>query len=65
MNRNLFAIKGYATGEDVVFLKGDAVEVLGTEEGSVDLIGVEGWCIGTEMTFTPKIIAECFSSIKE
>jgi hypothetical protein len=64
MNRKLFAIKGYATNENVVFLKGDVVEVLGTEEGSVDLIGIDGWCVGTEMTFLTKMIAEYFSSVE-
>ena len=65
MNKNLFAIKGYSTNENVVFLKGDVVEILGIEEGNVDLIGVAGWCNGIEMNFSPKIIAECFSSVKE
>jgi len=65
MNRKLCAVKGYATNENVVFLQGDVVEVLGVEEGFVELIGVDGWCVGTEMTFTPKIVAECFCSIKE
>jgi len=63
MNQNLFAIKGFATNENVVFLQGDIVEVLGTEEGSVDIIGVQGWCQGIEITLSPKIIAEHFSSI--
>ena len=65
ISKELFAIKGYATAENVVFLKGDVVEVLGVEEGNVELIGVAGWCKGIEMNFTPKIIAEHFSSIKE
>lgn len=65
INKALFAIKGYATDENVVFLKGDVVEVLGTEEGLVDLIGVSGWCKGIEITLIPKIIAEHFSTVKE
>jgi hypothetical protein len=56
----LKAIKGYATEENVVFLTGDKVEVLGVEEGWIDLIGIDGWCNGIEMSFTPKIVAECF-----
>jgi hypothetical protein len=56
----LKAIKGYASEENVVFLTGDKVKVLGTEEGLVDLIGVDGWCNGIEMNFSPKIVAECF-----
>jgi len=62
--KNLIAIKGYATEEDVVFLQGDIVEVVGTEEGWVDLIGINGWCDGVEMNFTPKVIAECFASVE-
>jgi hypothetical protein len=56
----LKAIKGYATEENVVFLTGDKVEVLGNEEGLVDLIGIDGWCNGIEMSFNPKVVAECF-----
>jgi hypothetical protein len=56
----LKAIKGYATEENVVFLTGDKVEVLGNEEGLVDLIGIDGWCKGIEMNFNPKVVAECF-----
>jgi hypothetical protein len=63
--KNLIAIKGYATEENVVFLQGDIVEVLGTEEGMVDLIGIGGWCNGIEMNLTPKVIAECFASIED
>ena len=65
MNKELFAIKGYATNEDIVFLKGDVVKILNTEEGWVNLEGIAGWCKGIEMSFSPKIIAECFSSVKE
>jgi hypothetical protein len=56
----LEAIKGYSTNENVVFLQGDIVEVIGTEEGIIDLIGVEGWCEGIEMSFSPKVISEYF-----
>ena len=56
----LKAIRGYATEENVVFLTGDKVEVLGNEEGLVDLIGIDGWCNGIEMSFSPKVVAECF-----
>ena len=56
----LKAIKGYATEENVVFLTGDKVKVLGVEEGLVDLIGVDGWCNGMKMDFSPKVVAECF-----
>jgi hypothetical protein len=63
--KNLIAIKGYASEENVVFLQGDVVTVLATEEGWVDLVGVRGWCAGIEMSFAPKVIAECFASIED
>jgi hypothetical protein len=62
--KNLIAIKGYASEENVVFLQGDIVAVVSTEEGWVDLVGVSGWCEGIEMSFTPKVIAECFASVE-
>ena len=64
MKQSLIAIKGYATEENVVFLQGDLVEVTDHEEGMVYLLGVSGWCNGTEMNFIPKVIAECFASIE-
>jgi len=65
MKQSLIAIKGYATEENVVFLKGDIVEVTDYEEGMVYLLGVSGWCNGVEMNFIPKVVAECFASIEE
>jgi hypothetical protein len=65
MNKSLIAIKGYATEEDVAFLQGDMVEVIGREEGMVYLLGVSGWCNGVEMNFVPRIIAECFASVED
>jgi hypothetical protein len=65
MKQSLIAIKGYATEENVVFLKGDIVEVTDYEEGMVYLLGVSGWCNGVEMNFVPKVIAECFASIED
>ena len=56
----LEVIKGYSTNENVVFLQGDIVEVIGTEEGAIELIGVEGWCEGIEMNFSPRVISEYF-----
>lgn len=60
MNIKLYAVKGYATEENIVFLQGDFVEVTDHEEGMVYLLGVSGWCNGVEMNFTPKIVAEYF-----
>jgi hypothetical protein len=65
MGKSLMAIKGYATEEDVAFLQGDLVEVIGHEEGMVYLLGVYGWCNGVEMNFVPKVVAECFASIED
>jgi hypothetical protein len=65
MKQNLIAIKGYATEEDVAFLQGDLVEVIGREEGMVYLLGVYGWCKGVEMNFIPKVVAECFASVED
>jgi hypothetical protein len=65
MNKNLIAIKGYATEENVVFLQGDLVEVTDHEEGMVYLLGVSGWCNGVEMNFIPKVVAECFASVED
>jgi hypothetical protein len=65
MNKNLIAIKGYATEENVVFLQGDLVEVTGCEEGMVYLLGVSGWCNGVEMNLIPEKVAECFASIED
>jgi hypothetical protein len=65
MKQSLIAIKGYATEENVVFLKGDIVEVTDYEEGMVYLLGVSGWCNGAEINLIPKVIAECFASIED
>ena len=54
--------KGYFTEENVVFLTGDIVKVISTEEGMVYLEGDSGWCKGIEMSFSPKIITECFKT---
>ena len=65
MKQSLIAIKGYATEEDVAFLQGDLVEVIGHEEVMVYLLGVYGWCKGVEMNFIPKVVAECFASVED
>ena len=58
----LQATKGYFTEENVVFLTGDIVKIISTEEGMVYLEGDSGWCKGIEMNFSPKIITECFKT---
>jgi len=63
----LIAIKSYATEENIVFLQNDVVvtkEVLGTEKGTVNLLGIKGWCEGSEMVFSHKVIVEYFASAK-
>lgn len=59
----LECIKGYATDENLVLLQGDMVKVVDVEEGMVYLEGILGWCSGTELNFTPKIISEHFKYI--
>jgi hypothetical protein len=59
----LEAIKGYATNENLVFMEGDVVDVIDVEEGMIYLLGKWGWCGGTEMNFTPEIIATHFKYI--
>ena len=56
----LEAIKGYSTDENVVFLAGDTVKLIDAEEGVIFLEGVSGWCNGTELSLSPKIVTECF-----
>jgi len=56
----LECIKGYAHEEGIVCLQGDIVVLTGTDEGIVELEGIEGWCYSIEMSFTPKIVAEHF-----
>ena len=63
----LECIKGYAHEVGVVCLQGDVVIVNdfyneGTVEyeGTVELEGLEGWCAGIEISFSPKIVAEHF-----
>jgi len=63
--KKLIAIKGYATDENVIFLQGDMVEVIGHEEGMVSLLGVYGWCNKTEMNLIPEKVAECFASVED
>ena len=58
----LECIKGYFTEENVVFLEGDVVKVISVEEGMIYLEGIFGWCKGIEMSFSPRIIAECFKT---
>lgn len=60
MSMKLECIKGYAHEEGVVCLQGDVVIFNGMDEGIVDLEGLEGWCAGIEISFSPKIVAEHF-----
>jgi hypothetical protein len=58
----LYATKGYASDENLVFMKNDLVKVNDVEEGMIYIEGVKGWCEGIEMNFIPKIIAEYFEA---
>lgn len=56
----LEAIKGYYVEESVIFLIGDKVKVTGMEEGIIYLEGIDGWCKGIELSFSPRIVVESF-----
>jgi hypothetical protein len=56
-------IKGLATDENVVIMQNDEVKFISNEEGEVLVIGINGWCEGMELTFTPKQLVEHFESI--
>jgi hypothetical protein len=56
-------IKGLATDENVVIMQNDEVKFISHEEGEVLVIGISGWCIGMELTFTPKQFVIYFESI--
>lgn len=56
-------IKGYATEENIVVMKGDIVKFIEAEEGIVYLEGIAGWCKETELSISPKIIVEHFKVI--
>jgi hypothetical protein len=58
----LECIKGYSHEEGIVCLQGDIVVYNGTEDGIVELEGVEGWCDGLILTFSPQIVVEHFKS---
>ena len=55
-------IKGMATPESVVVMQDDNVKLISTDEGEVVVEGVDGWCKGIELTFTPKEFVEHFKS---
>jgi hypothetical protein len=55
-------IKGLATDENVVIMQNDEVKFISNEEGEVLVIGISGWCIGMELTFTPKQFVIHFES---
>lgn len=55
-------IKGIASNEIVMVVKGDVVKIgpYPIEEGIVHLEGVSGWCKGTELSFNPKLFVSNF-----
>jgi hypothetical protein len=64
MNKKLYfeCLEGYATDENLVVAKGDILRFLEGEEGMLYFEGVEGWCEGTEINFTPKVVAKHFKT---
>lgn len=59
-------IKGLATSDNVgvVVMQGDIVKFIGSDEGWVEVEGIEGWCYSIELSFTPKQFVEHFKVIK-
>ena len=47
----------------VIVMQGDVVELYEVEEGCVSVEGIRGWCIGTELDFTPSQFVTHFKSI--
>ena len=60
--RKLECIKGMvdSSNTNVVLLQGDILKVIEVNEGEVLLEGLDGWCEGFELCFTPKQIVEHF-----
>jgi hypothetical protein len=58
-------IKGMADADNVnvVVMQGDVVEFLDRVENSIEVEGVTGWCMGVELSFTPKQFVEHFRCI--
>jgi surfactin synthase thioesterase subunit len=56
----LECIKGYAHEEGIVCLQGDIVVFNGTDDGIVELEGIQGWCEGLELAFSPEMIVNHF-----
>jgi hypothetical protein len=59
----LECIKGFADEDQIICLQGDIVVFNGIDDdGIVELEGVEGWCDGLILTFSPQIVVEHFKS---
>jgi len=60
--KKLECIKGMvdSSNTNVVLLQGDILKVIEVSEGEVVLEGLDGWCAGFELCFTPKQIVEYF-----
>jgi hypothetical protein len=58
-------IKGMADSDNVnvVVMQGDVVTFDGSDEGEVYVTGIDGWCKGVELIFTPKQFVEHFRII--
>jgi hypothetical protein len=56
----LECIKGYAHEEGIVCLQGDIVVFNSTDDGIVELEGIQGWCEGLELAFSPEMIVNHF-----
>ena len=57
----LKCIRGIYDETNVICLEGDLVRVMNVVEGEILVEGLEGWCIGFDLSFTPKQIVSNFS----
>lgn len=54
---------GYDKDEMLLVMQGDIVTFDGSDEGEICVTGIDGWCEGMELRFTPKEIADHFKVI--
>ena len=57
----LECIKGFANDETLVCLQGDIVAWNGNDDnGDIELEGLEGWCEGLILIFSPQMVVDHF-----
>jgi len=60
-------IKGMANDFDVIVMQGDIVmfECIDSDNNTVDVEGIAGWCFGKELSFSPRQIVDHFRIIQD